>query len=149
MESVIKTYESICLTKQQILNKGYLIEDNTITKFDIRVEGHFGNITTLSVQLTNSWLLSTINMELILSNVLKILVEFLRIEKDEGISINDIKNIPIRTILSEDGHIVGIGHNKLDRFIFTDDLLKLAKENLYNRLFNNWLINRDKDTNTN
>ena len=61
--------------------------------------------------------------------ILRALIEIFDKEDDSSVSINALKNTPIRIVYDADnkfgGHSVAIGHFMKDRFILVDDLMKV------------------------
>ena len=129
----MKTYKDI--VKKQSELKDLCIENNILKGIDVNVVGHFGNITTLEMQFTNCCLFSGYNLGSLLPFVLKVIVESLELSKDNGIRLSDIKEIPIRIVSNSPyGRVIGFGHFMKDRFLLVEDIIKLAKENLEEKL---------------
>ena len=109
----------------------YSIENNVIKKLDILVTGHFGNTVSVAMTCENVNPFPLYNSVGNIGFILRALVELFDKERDESVSISALQGTPIRLVFdSKDlytGRCVGIGHFMKDRFILTDDLMKLHK----------------------
>ncbi len=132
----MKTYKDIVKTKREIESKGYFVENNMITSIDLAVVAHFGNITCLEMFFTNCALFSGYNIGALLPDVLKAIVEVLEIENEDGLRISKIKNVPCRIVTTGNGFgkVVGFGHFMKDKFVLADELIEMAKENMFKRV---------------
>lgn len=50
--------DNMTLTKSQILDMGYGIENNIIESVDVNCVGHFDNLVTLQIACKNVWAMS-------------------------------------------------------------------------------------------
>ena len=126
----MKTYKDI-VKKEKELEK-YYIENNMLTSLDINVIAHFGNIITLEMWFKNCCLFSNYNLGPLVSDVLKTIVEILDLSKEDGLRLENIKEIPVRIVLEGGsmGKVVGFGHFMKDRFVLAEDIINMAKENI-------------------
>lgn len=120
--------KSILFTDEYIKEQGQGIFDNIIVSVDISIEGHFGNAVCTTINMNNSRPVGMINNVLNVGAQIQSLVELLGIDEENGISLSEIRNIPIRTIHVEDDRyssIIGFGHQFADRFIYIKDFNRL------------------------
>ena len=128
MNEILK---DILYTDDYIKEQGQGIFDNTIVSVDISIEGHFGNAVCTTINMNNSRPVGMINNVLNVGAQIQSLVELLGIDEDNGISLSEIRNIPIRTIHVEDDRyssIIGFGHQFSDRFVYIKDFNSLMIE---------------------
>lgn len=132
----MKTYKDIVKTKRAIEGKGYFVENNMVTSIDLAVVAHFGNITCLEMFFTNCALFSGYNIGALLPDVLKAIVEVLEIENEDGLRISKIKNVPCRIVTTGNGFgkVIGFGHFMNDKFVLADELIEMAKENMFKKV---------------
>jgi hypothetical protein len=122
-----KKYDLIIKTKSQIEELGYIVENNVLKYVDVNVIGHFGNCACLELRCENIHIVANYNNTSNVGYLLKALVEFLDIEEEDGIRISKIKNIPIRIIMKEQfGQCIGFGHFMKDKFVLTEDFIKIT-----------------------
>ena len=89
------------------------------------------DITTFEMWFKDCCLFSDYNIGGLLPFILKAVVEILEISSDSGTRISNVKDVPCRTIFtSKLGRVIGFGNFMKDEFVFADDLIKLAKEEL-------------------
>lgn len=133
----MKTYKDIIKTQKELINDGYTIENAMLESIDIDVFKRFGGITTLNM-ITNCCLIfGGYNMDAILSEVIKCIVDTLNLNKNESISIADIKNVPIRIVSHGLGSkVAGFGDFLSDKFVLVEDVISLAIENVKERIKN-------------
>ena len=66
--------------------------------------------------------------------MLKAIVEFFEVDREDGVMLSNLKNIPCRLVFTGNGesHLgeqaVGIGHYMKDNFILFKDFAELDKE---------------------
>ena len=131
----MKTYEDIIKTKQELIDRGYTIENAMLEYMDVDIIGHFGNATTFSI-VTNCCCIfsSYYNMGSILSEVIKCVVEVLNLSEEDGLHLSEVKNIPIQIVSKGWGSKVeGFGYFIGDRFVMVNDVIALAKVNVKER----------------
>lgn len=117
----------ICL--KDVLAKGCSVENNLVS-LDIQVIGHFGNSVSLVIAAKNVIPYSAYNNTENVGVIIKYLVELLGIEKEDGLFISDVKNIPVRLIFDSKepcwgAKCVGIGNFMEDKFVMFDVLAKM------------------------
>lgn len=117
----------ICL--KDVLAKGCSVENNLVS-LDIQVIGHFGNSVSLVIAAKNVIPYSAYNNTENVGVIIKYLVELLGIEKEDGLFISDVKNIPVRLIFDSKepcwgAKCVGIGNFIEDKFVMFDVLAKM------------------------
>ena len=133
----MKTYKDIIKSKTELINDGYTIENAMLESIDIDVIKRFGGITTLNMITNCCVIFGGHNMDVILSEVIKYIVDTLNLNKNESISITDIKNVPIRIVSHGLGSkVVGFGDFLFDRFVLVEDVIALALENVKERIKN-------------
>ena len=119
--------EKIIKTKEEIEGMGYKIENNIIESIDVRTIGHFNNITTLRLCLSNCTLLSDNNMTGILHLMIKNIIELFDLTDDDGIELSKIKKVPCR-IGQKDFKVKVIGNFMSDKFLVVQDLIDFSVE---------------------
>lgn len=128
----MKTVKNITYDINEIQEMGYGVENNIITDIDINIMGHFGNIPCLTILCQNICPYGTYNDIERLGFLLKAIVEFFGLDREDGVKISQLKNIPCRIVYEgkEDNHwggkAVGIGHFMKDRFILFKDFNELV-----------------------
>ena len=128
----MKTVKDITYNIKQIQEKGYGVENNIITEIDINIMGHFGNIPCLSIMCENICPYGTYNDIERLGFLLKAIVEFFRVDREDGIMLSELKNIPCRIVYEGNSKdhwgekAVGIGHFMKDKFILFEDFNELV-----------------------
>ena len=114
--------------KEQFNNHIY-IENNIIKDIDVIVTGHYGNIVSVDMLCENIRPFPLYNSTDNIGYIIRALIEIFDKEDDNSVSINSLKNTPIRIVYDADnkfeGHSVAIGHFMKNRFILIDDLMKV------------------------
>ena len=130
----MKSVNEIIHSESFIKSEGYGIENNIIKEIDINVIAHFGNIPCLTIICENICAYAHYNNTSNLGHLIKALVEFLGCEREDGIMLSKIRNIPCRIIFEGNGtdrwgeKAVGIGHYMKDRFILFEEFSRLGLE---------------------
>ena len=119
----------ICL--KDVLARGYSVENNLIS-LDVQVIGHFGNSVSLVIAAKNVIPYSAYNNTENIGFIIKYIVELLGIEKEDGLFISKVKNIPVRLVFDSKepcwgAKCVGIGNFMEDKFVMFDVLAKMDK----------------------
>ena len=117
---------------KDVLANGCSVENNLVS-LDVQVIGHFGNSVSLVIAAKNVIPYSAYNNTENIGIIIKYLVELLGIEKEDGLFISDVKDVPARLIFNskEPGwgaKCVGIGNFMEDKFVMFDVLAKMDKE---------------------
>lgn len=100
----------------------YRIENEMIESVEVKCIGHFDNVVSLEIFCKNTVPYSARNNTQNIGYVIQNLVELLDLGDDDGITLSDVKNIPIRIAYHKAYGTVAIGHFMKDRFITIDDL---------------------------
>lgn len=106
---------------QDIKSLGYGVENNIIEKIDINIIAHFGNIPCLTIVCENIVPYGSYNDIARVGFLLKALVEFFGVAREDGVWLSSLKNIPCRLVFDGDGDnhfgekAVGIGHYMKDK----------------------------------
>lgn len=133
----MKTYKDIIKTQKELINDGYTIENAMLESIDIDVFKRFGGVTTLNMITNCCVIFGGYNMDVILSEAIKCIVDILNLNKNESIGIADIKNVPIRIVSHGLGSkVAGFGDFLSDKFVLVEDVTALALENVKERVKN-------------
>lgn len=130
----MKTVKDITYSLNDIEKKGYGVENNIIREIDINIIAHFGNLPCLAMICENIVPYGLYNDIHRLGYLLKAIVEFFDLEREAGIMLSKLKNIPCRIVFDGNGKkhfgekAVGIGHYMKDKFVLFEDFDKLAEE---------------------
>lgn len=130
----MKTVAQITYTLNDIEKKGYGVENDIIKEIDINIIAHFGNIPCLTIMCENIVPYGHYNDIARVGFLLKALVEFFEVDREDGIMLSELKNIPCRIVFDGNGKnhwgekAVGIGHYMRDKFILFENFNKLAEE---------------------
>ena len=128
----MRTVKNITCNLNYIKSLGYGVENNIIKEIDINIIAHFGNIPCLTIMCENICPYGSYNDIARLGYLLKAFVEFFGVDREDGVMLSKIKNIPCRLVFSGNGEshwgekAVGIGHYMQDKFILFKDLQELA-----------------------
>lgn len=119
----------ILKTESEIKKDGNFIMNNMIKGNDISVVGHFGNPVCLNIFCENVCLFHDWNNTSNLGYLIRALIELFDLEKEDGFSFSDFKNIPCRIILEGQQGLgskcIGFGHFMKDKFVYTMDFAKI------------------------
>lgn len=125
-------YKDIIKTEQNIKDLGYAIENNIIEKVTVNTIAHFNNITSFEIYCKNVVPYSNYNNEDNLGYVIKAFIKLMELEKEDGVRLDEITNIPCRIVLEGEGgwgsKAIGIGHFMEDKFVLCKDLAKIGIE---------------------
>ena len=127
----MKTVKDITYSLKDIEEKGYGVENNIIKGIDINIIAHFGNVPCLTIMCENIMPYGHYNDISRLGYLLKAIVEFFEVDREDGIALSELKNIPCRLVFEGNGKYhwvekaVGIGHYMRDKFILFNDFSKL------------------------
>lgn len=128
----MKELDAIIKTANDIRSQGNSIENNILKSVDVKVIAHFGNCTCLELACSNISIMNTRVNTANLGYVIRALVELLDLSQEDGICISQIKDVPVRIILSGNGGLgskcIGFGHFMKDRFVYVDDFSKIVPE---------------------
>lgn len=128
------TVKDITYRLKDIEEKGYGVENNIIKGIDINIIAHFGNIPCLTIMCENIMPYGHYNDISRLGFLLKAIVEFFGVDREDGVMLSDLKNIPCRIVFEGNGEnhwgekAVGIGHYMRDKFILFEDFNKLSED---------------------
>lgn len=123
--------KDIIKTKKEINEMGYDIANNIITDVNIQTIAHFGNSTCFEIMCKDVCPMNGYHNTPNLGYILKAFIELFDLSEEDGLRIDEIKNIPCRLIFeSKNGRIwgsrcIGFGHFMKDKFVFTDDFAKI------------------------
>lgn len=127
----MKTVKDITYSLNDIKAVGYGVENNIIKEIDINIIAHFWNIPCLTIMCENICPYGTYNDIARLGFLLKAIVEFFDLAREDGVMLSELKNIPCRLVFEGNGEnhwgekAVGIGHYTKDKFILFEDFNEL------------------------
>lgn len=127
----MKTVTDITKSLREIKAMGHGVENNIIERIDVNIIAHFGNIPCLTIICKDITPYGYFNDIGRLGYLLKALVEFFGVDREDGVWLSDLKNIPCRLVFEGDGDThwqekaIGIGHYMKDKFILFEDFVKL------------------------
>ena len=119
---------------KELNNQNYVIANDFITRVTCGVLGSFSNAVSLVINISeNKQVVNLYNNTFNIGVILQDLVKFLEINTENGIVLEDLKNIPIRIFYDGNtGEYLGMGHFMKDKFVYFDELLRIktsASEN--------------------
>ena len=120
--------KEIIKTQNDILEDGHQINNDIIRDVDINIIGHFGNLVSFDVFCDNCAIIHGYNNTKNIGWIIKAFVELFDIEKEDGLLLTRIQDIPCRVI--SDGYftkILGFGHFMKDKFVYTEDFMKITE----------------------
>ena len=109
-------------TKKELLEKGYVVENNIIEKVDANCIGHFGDSVSFEIFCKNVVPYAARDNTSNIGVVIKAFIELFKLGTDNGTRLSEIRNIPCRIALNKNGRCVAIGHFMEDRFLLIEDL---------------------------
>nr|DAH39579.1 MAG TPA: hypothetical protein [Caudoviricetes sp.] len=127
--------KDIIKTKEEINEMGYDIANNIITNVNIQTIAHFGNSTCFEIMCNDVCPMSGYHNTPNLGYILKAFIELFDLSEEDGLRIDEIKNIPCRLIFESifeskneriwGSRCIGFGHFMKNKFVFTDDFAKV------------------------
>ena len=121
--------KDIIKTKEELESKGYGIENNVIKYVDVNVVAHFGNAICFEIYCDNIVPLSGYYNTNNLGYMIKAFVELLGADREDGVRLSELKNIPCRLVFENKNpwgnKAIGIGHFMKDKFVLFDDFVKI------------------------
>lgn len=119
-------YPYITLSEAQKLN--YVVQNALIAEIDLNLIGHFGDIVTLEIRLSDGRVFfNRYNATARIGVVLQCLYDLLELSDEDGRRLSNVRNIPCRILCSPDG-VIGIGHFIDDRFVCEDDFFQCCEK---------------------
>lgn len=119
----------IIKSKKQLEEMGHEIENNIIESVNINVIARFGNCACFEILCSNVCAMGGYNNTENLGILVKSFVELMGIDKEDGIRLSDIKNIPCRLVFENGGgwgsKCIGFGDFMRDNFVLVKDFAKL------------------------
>lgn len=118
----------ILITKAEVENDGHQIDNEMIRGAQISVVGHFGNAVSLNIFTGSCCLLHDCNNTGNLGILIKAFVELFELTEEDGFIFTKLKDLPCRIV--SDGpfsKVIGFGHFMKDRFVYTEDFLKITE----------------------
>lgn len=112
-----------------VLAKGCSVANNLVS-LDVQVIGHFGNSVSLVIAAKDVIPYSAYNNTKNIGFIIKYLIELLGIQKEDGLLISEVKDVPARLVFdlkepSWGAKCVGIGNFMEDKFVMFDALAKM------------------------
>lgn len=118
----------ILITKAEVENDGHQIDNEMIHGAQISVIGHFGNVVSLTIFTGSCCLLQDNNNTRNLGILIKAFVELFELTEEDGFNFTKLKDVPCRIV--SDGpfsKVIGFGHFMKNRFVYTEDFLRITE----------------------
>lgn len=119
----------IIKTQKDIIADGNSIENNIIETVDINVIAHFGNCPYFEITCSNVTPFSGYSNIHNLGFLIRAFYQLFDISDEDGLRINQIKNIPCRLIFEKEGgwgsKCIGFGHFMKNKFVYSKDFAKI------------------------
>lgn len=120
--------KDILITKAEVENDGHQIDNEMIRGAQISVIGHFGNAVSLNIFTGSCCLIHDCNNTGNLGILIKAFVELFELTEEDGFIFTKIKDLPVRIVSDGWGtKVIGFGHFMKDRFVYTDDFLRITE----------------------
>lgn len=108
-----------------------IVENNIIEKVNVNIIAHYGNLTSFEIRCKNITPYSGINNTKNLGYVIKTFTELMGLSREDGIRLDEIKDVPCRLlfdsiITSRGAKVVAIGNFMDNRFIQIKDLARVG-----------------------
>lgn len=103
------------------------IENDIITKVDIKITGHFGNTVSLDMICKRACPIPLWNSTHNIGYIIRFLIELFDKEDDNSVSFHILEGTPIRIVYDKDNKAIAIGNFMEDRFIMIEDLMRLKE----------------------
>ena len=118
------------LTLNQLTSKGYSTQNNMITRVDVDTIAHFGNVNCLEIECEHITPYHSFNNTRNLGYLIRALVVLFEQEREDGVRLSEIKNVPCRLVFNTStvafgSRAIGIGHYMKDKFILFEDFYKI------------------------
>lgn len=121
-------------SKASLERAGYIVKPSTLHRIDISVIAHFGNIPVLElIEAGGRVIFGGYNCQKSLGSLLGAVVELLDLEKEDGVWLSEIEDVPMGIVAGPDGRIVGFGNMFLNEFVLNEQLIlwALGEADLY------------------
>lgn len=131
----MKNVNSIIRNEEFLSSRKYRIANNRITEVDIKIIAHFGNVPCFTIVCENIVPFSLYNNISNLGYLTKAFVELFEVDREDGVFLSDLKNIPCRLVFPDNNtdnfgcKCIGIGHFMKDKFVLFEDFSRLGVEN--------------------
>ena len=112
--------------KEGELPSNYEVQNEMIENIDLNFIAHYG-VVSLRVELKSWTLFKEYNLTLHCGCIMKFLTELLEIQKEDGLLLSEIKNVPCRIIV-KDREVIAIGHWMKDKFVNIEELIRSMKD---------------------
>ncbi len=121
--------QDVVKTKAQIEEMGHSIENNIIEKVTVNIIGHFGNCPCFEIQCNDVFPMHDYNTRQNLGYIMAAFVELFGVDEENGIRLEEIRNIPCRLVFEGAGgwgsRCIGFGNFMKDKFVLTADFAKI------------------------
>lgn len=112
--------------KDNELPSGCEVQNEMIENIDLNFIAHYG-VVSLCVNMSNRILFSEYNLTLHCGCIMKFLTELLEIQKEDGLLLSEIEDVPCRIIV-KDREVIAIGHWMKDKFVNIEELIRSMKD---------------------
>lgn len=116
------------LNMSDVVKCGYGLQNALIERIDLNLIGHFGNIVTLELRMSNGYdLFRQYNATASVGILLQCLYDLLDLSEENGRRLSSVRDIPCR-LVSDGKGIIGVGHFIKDKFVTEEDFFQFCKK---------------------
>jgi len=116
------------ITLAEVKELDYEPKNALIAGIDLNLIGHFGDIVTLEIRLSDGMVVfNRYNATARIGYLIQCLYDLFELSDENGKRLSEVRNVPCRILCSPDG-VVGIGHFMKDRFICEEHFFQYCEK---------------------